>query len=59
VRRAGSADEDRAPTVTVTIGRVEVRRPEPPPLSTPVPETAPPSPRPLSLGEYLDQRRRI
>jgi hypothetical protein len=57
-RRAPAAD-DRPPTVTVTIGRVEVRRPPPPPpLPPPAPEPVPAGPRPLSLAEYLDQRGR-
>jgi hypothetical protein len=40
------------PTVTVHIGRVEVRSPPPPP-PLPTPE---PGPQPLSLEAYLDRR---
>lgn len=58
-QRIGQARaNDRPPTVTVTIGRVEVRRPEPPPLPPPVPELAPAGPQPLTLAEYLDRRGR-
>ena len=55
-RRQPGAD-DRPPTVTVTIGRIEVRRPDPA-LLAPVPEPVPAPPQPLSLSDYLDQRGR-
>jgi hypothetical protein len=44
------------PTVTVHIGRVEVRSPLPPPPAAPAAPTPEPGPQPLSLEAYLDRR---
>jgi hypothetical protein len=56
-RRAMPAKQirDEPPPVRVTIGRIEVRAVVPPPQAAPRP--APRRPAPLSLDEYLEQRR--
>jgi len=58
-RAANASDASRPPVINVTIGRVEVRSPQPAPM---FPEPAPPAdpgPRPLSLDDYLDRRDRL
>jgi hypothetical protein len=54
-QRRGTPAPQQAPTVHVTIGRIEVRAITP--LSPPAPSAAPAQPGPqLSLDDYLKQR---
>src|SRR5579883_878429 len=49
----GAAPVTPAPTIQVTIGRIEVRATQPPPAQRQVPR---PGPRMVSLEEYLDRQ---